>query len=154
MMAMISRYLHDSGNGTLVLSDGEIREFKKEEWIDTEYEPGIGQKVLYKSDQNGTEIRIITEEEIEALKNNSLKEETAVEKPSEEESSNNQFATVEEAIEHYLNLGFKKTIDKENNGVRSISMRYFDAQGEFGEAIISVNVENIEVKETRNGKPI
>lgn len=153
-MGMVSRYLSETAKGSLVLSDGDIREFTRQEWIDKEYEPGIGQKVLYKSDQNGTQIRIITEEEIEALKNNSLKEETAVEKPKEEESSNNQFATVEEAIEYYLNLGFKKTIDKENNGVRSISMRYFDAQGEFGEAIISVNVENIEVKETRNGKPI
>ncbi|HFS85430.1 MAG TPA: hypothetical protein ENK72_02300 [Epsilonproteobacteria bacterium] len=153
MMGMVSRYFSESGTGSLVLSDGEIREFTREQWTDTEWEPGIGQKVLYTSDQNGTQLRTITEEEVEALKNMPSEEEPEVAKPAEEVSAEPAFSSSEEAIAYYISAGFKKASKREVNGIRTISMRYYD-QGEFGEAVITVNGAHIEIKETRNGQPV
>lgn len=152
-MGMISRYNDENGMGTLVLSDGEIREFTKEDWIDKEFEPSMGQKVLYKIEQNTKEIRTTTDEEIKELKENQQKEEKSIEKPKEESLSSHQFSSVEESIEHYQNLGFKLASDRDIKGIRTISMRYYE-NGEFGEAVISVDGSPFEISETRNGKPV
>lgn len=145
---IISKYNVETKSGTLVLSDGEIKEFTRDNWVDTEWEPAMGQQILYKSDQQGIQIRTITKEEIETLKSNSTKEKT-----SQEPSSKNRFSSVEESIEHYVNLGFKLATDREDQGKRILSLRFYD-QGEFGEALITVDGEKITIQETRNGKPI
>lgn len=138
MMGMISKYSNESDTGTLVLSSGDIKEFSKAEWIEQECEPSLGQQVLYINNQNSVQIRIITQEDIEDLKNN----------PQEEKIS------VEDTIEHYLNQNFKLATDRENNGIRTISMRYYDDRGDFGEAIITVDGSKVDIKETRNGKAV
>jgi hypothetical protein len=152
MTGMIYRYFDEELKGTLMLSDGEIKEFTKTQWIDTEIEPGIGQKIIYTEDQNGITIRTGSDEEIEEIKNTvqPQKEEQAVEK---ETKPNHQFNTADEAISHFENLGYKCIKDITNEDTRSISLRFYD-QGEFGEVFITVQGTSIELKQTKNGKPV
>jgi hypothetical protein len=148
---MISRYFPEENRGTLVLSDGAIKEFTKDNWVDTEYEyPSMAQKILYISDNNGTKIRTISEEELEQLKNNTLEIEEA---PEKEESPIQKFMSLEECKDFYLALGFKIASDRKKDNIQTISMRFYE-DGEFGEAIITCDGKKIDIKETRNGKPV
>jgi hypothetical protein len=153
MMAhgMVSRYFVEKGRGTLILSDGEIKEFTQNEWIDEDYEyPSMAQKILYISDTNGVKIRTITEEEIEQLKNNTLEVEETVQK---EDSSLQKFLSLEECKDFYFALGFRVASERTKDNTQTVSMRFYE-DGEFGEVVITCDGSNIQIKETRNGKPV
>jgi hypothetical protein len=148
---MVSRYFVEEGRGTLVLSDGTIKEFTKENWVDKDYAyPSMAQKILYTEDQSGIKIRTISEDELKQLKNNTLEIE---ESPSQEESPIQKFMSLEECKDFYLALGFKIATDRKKDNIQTISMRFYE-DGEFGEAIITCDGKNIKIKETRNGKPV
>lgn len=153
MTGMIYRYSEDEAKGTLMLSDGEIQEFTNSQWIDTNNTPTIGQKIKYTINGNKIEIESASDEEFEKIKQETQNKENTQNEPKQEQSNEQQFSTVEEYIEYFENSQYKVIKDTQNGNIRSVTMRFYD-NGEFGEAFITQTDSKIELKQTKNGRPV
>jgi len=156
-IGMIYRYDDTQGTGDLMLADGEKREFSSTNWEDSENTPSVGQRISYIVEENHLTIRVATEEDISNATDPNVQPVPQIQEnvSQEEESSTPSFTSLDEYLNHYVNLGFRQLKDVEDNGIRTITFRYYDASsGDFAEAIIKQKDSNITVEQTLNGKPI
>lgn len=145
---MIYQYDSEQGNGLIMLSDGEKKEFSVNEWVDTENEPEIAQKIAYETDGNSIRIRVATEEDIKRAEEDAQKEDIAEEESASSENSE-QFNSVDECIEHFTAMGFKQVRTKSDD----ITLRSY-VMGDFAEVLIKQNGSKISVSQTLNGQPV
>jgi len=146
-IGLIYRFDTTQGSGFIMLSDGEKKEFTTNEWVDTLNEPAIGQKIVYEISGNTARIRVATEaDELNAASNKEVQENGSAQTPLE------GFNSADEYVDHFVEMGFKRLKDTENDGVRTITLRRF-ADGEAQEVIIQ-DGSTISVKKTINGQPV
>lgn len=147
-IGMIFQFENSQGEGMIMFSDGEKREFSKNEWVDTLNLPSLGKKVSFEYSGNKVHIKLadsnddITTAPPEVQKNVQEEITTFIE----------GFTCVDEYINYYINKGFKLIKDVEVEAVRTLSFRKFDT--EPYEVIIKQSASNIIVTQTENGKPI
>lgn len=142
---MIYRYDETGGEGVLMLSDGEKKEFSYAQWKDENNEPAIGQKIAYLSDDVSISIRLATDTDIQ--------EALAPKETPDGMQKSEQFSSTEECVQHYIDMGFKQTSDSTEEGTRSISLRYY-AGGDYAEASIKVIASRIYITQTLNGEDV
>jgi len=146
-IGLIYRFDSNLGSGFIMLSDGEKKEFTINEWVDTLNEPAIGQKIVYEMSGNAVRIRVATEaDELNAVSKKEVQDDGSAQTPLE------GFSSADEYVEYFVEMGFKRLKDIENDGFRTITLRRF-ADGEAQEVIIQ-DGSTISVKKTINGQPV
>lgn len=144
---MIFQYDSTQGTGLIMLSDGEKKEFSSKDWTDAVNSPAIGQKISYKNDANGIEIKVANEEDT----NKPLADKE--QKNSEEENVMKDFTSLDDYLKHFLSLGFNLVKDTKRDESRTITLRSYTTT-EFREATITQSGSKISIEQTLDGKPI
>ena len=155
---MIYQYDQESGNGLVMIGDGESKEFSKSEWMETETEPSVGQRISYELVNSQIQIKLATQESEDKAKKykESLQDDQKQEElPKETPKCSISFESIDKCIEHYTNLGFKLAKDSQSGLTRTLSFRYYSsATGDFGEALIKQTGDIIHVTQTLNGQTV
>ena len=140
---MIFQYDRAEQVGMLMLSDGTSKEFSIDNWVDTQNEPFVGQKISYVMNSGSAEVWV----------EGSQRTESQVESNDEPQESENEIGDMSAHIEYFSSMGFNLVKDRVQAGVRTVNMRYY-RNGEFGEATIKEIGGKISFTQSQNGQTI
>lgn len=151
-IGMIFQYDAELGSGLVMLSGGEQKTFNRTNWVDSDNEPAVGQKISY--DDSGYSVQIKVANEEDKISANSVEEKPkeVEEKPSPLEVIK-ELETVDAYIEHYVEMGFKLVKDSEDDNVRTANLRLYTPD-DYGEATITQDGSTLSVVLVINGKKI
>lgn len=150
-IGMIYQYYSSNAAGLIMLSDGEKKEFTDQEWVDTQHQPALGQKISYEINGDTIRIKVATQEDITRAE--SEKENIDTETKEQTQESSHNFSSVDEAVEHYTGMGFKLVKDIQESGTRTVALRSY-VMGDFAEVTIKESGSKFDIEQTLNGKSV
>ncbi len=149
---MIYQYDEVEGAGLVMLPEGESRSFSREEWIEHETEPAVGQKIAYAEGQKGVQIKLANADDQVGMVYEEDETELAVEDDSvQEEQTEQLFGSVDECISYYTGRGFKTVKDVGGEASRTVTLRMY-TPAEYGEVIIKREGTKLSVTQMINGE--
>lgn len=134
VIGMIFQYDSAQGEGLLMFSDGEKKEFSQSDWADTENTPAVGQKVSYVLESGSIQIKLANDKDITKLSYDTKTK-----------------YSMDDYIDYFTGQGFKLLTDTQDSGTRTVKFRIFK-EDEHSEAIVQELDSKATVKLTRNGK--
>ena len=140
---MIFQYDRAEQVGMLMLSNGTSKEFSIENWVDTQNEPFVGQKISYVMNGGSAEVWV----------EGSQRSESQAESSGESQESVNEIGDMNAHIEYFSSMGFNLVKDTLEAGLRTVNMRYY-RNGEFGEVTIKESGGKISFTQSQNGQTI
>jgi len=142
---MIFQFNEAEGSGLIMSSSGESSPFSKHNWVENESEPVVGLKVCFEKQGELINIRLFSEEAMQAVTESKVQEKAADERPC--------FESVDEYLSHYQDEGYKLVRDSSSDGMRTAILRRFLEDG-HGEVIIESKDDAITLTLFKNGKEI
>lgn len=149
-IGMIFQYDAELGSGLVMLSGGEQKTFNRTNWVDSDNEPAVGQKISYDDSSYSVQIKVANEEDKISANKVEDKVKEVEEKPSPLELIK-ELETVDAYIEHYVEMGFKLVKDSEDDNVRTVNLRLYTPD-DYGEATITQEDSKLSVVQVINGK--
>jgi hypothetical protein len=149
-IGMIFQYDAELGSGLVMLSGGEQKTFNRTNWVDSDNEPAVGQKISYDDSGYSAQIKVANEEDKISANSVEEKPEEVEEKPSPLEVIK-ELDTVDAYIEYYVEMGFKLVKDSEDDNVRTVNLRLYTPD-DYGEATITLEDSKLSVVQVINGK--
>lgn len=147
LIGLLYQFDGDQGTGALMVGDGEKKEFRIEEWVDSINTPAVGQKIAYEHNGYRAQIRVATEDDIKRAQTEKENEVAAPKAPQNSREFNNADA----CVAYFLQKGFKKVKDSDRQGIRTISLRSL-INGDPHEVVAIQEGETLQVTLTVNGK--
>jgi hypothetical protein len=124
--------------------------FNRTNWVDSDNEPAVGQKISYDDSGYSAQIKVANEEDKISANSVEEKPEEVEEKPSPLEVIK-ELDTVDAYIEYYVEMGFKLVKDSEDDNVRTVNLRLYTPD-DYGEATITLEDSKLSVVQVINGK--
>lgn len=151
-IGMIFQYDAELGSGLVMLSGGEQKTFNRTNWVDSDNEPTVGQKISYDDSSYLVQIKVANEEDKISANAVESEPEEVVKEPSPLEHIK-ELETVDAYIEYYVEMGFKLVKDSGGDSVRTANLRVYTPE-DYGEATITYDGSKLSVVQVVNGKKI
>ncbi len=154
-IGMIYQYNEVEGSGLVMLPEGESRSFSRQEWVESETEPAVGQKIAYADRQNGVQIKLANADDQVGMVYEEDEADATVpvveEESAQEEQVEEVFGSVDECISYYTGRGFKPVKDVGDEQSRTVTLRMY-TPAEYGEVIIKHEGTKLSVTQMINGE--
>lgn len=145
-VGMIFQYDSTQEMGSIMYSDGVMREFNASNWIDTLNVPTVGQKVSCENTPNRMKVKLANQDE-----DITISPEELIINENESLTISEELSTLDEYVDYYTKKGFKLVKRPKVNQGDTVTLRMF-TENDHCEVIIKNNGSELSVTESINGQ--
>lgn len=151
-IGMIFQYNENDKVGQLMFADGVKLDFSMANWKDTENLPSIGKKISCVNINGFLEMKMA--DQGDQIGDSPQTQENSVKEIEEEpKETQEKLSSVDAYIDYYTQQGFNLIKNKEENGVRTATLRFYTPR-DYGDVEIKEQNGQINVKQNMNGETI
>ena len=138
LIGMIFQLDKSNARGMIMFTDGQTREFSLENWVDTQNEPKVGQKISYVDKAGHIEIQVAAQED------------ELLAKEAQKESAQN-IRDFDARLARFVSEGFKLVKQTGEIGSRNAILRLYTST-DYGEVNLREEGAEVAVAQSMNGK--
>lgn len=146
-IGMIFQLDMSSAGGMIMFTDGQTQEFSLENWVDTQNEPKVGQKISYIVKAGHIKIQVTTKED--ELLAKEPQQESVQEIP--QSSDIQSIGDFDAHLVHFISEGFKLVKQMGEIGSRNATLRLYTST-DYGEVNLREEGTEVAVAQSMNGK--